>query len=236
MAAKLAARVSDPELSSLGYKQAEVLGEYLSHLLKGDKYEIISSPMRRTLLTILPFARQVEKEIIVLPNFYEFPGCHKLGVTFPGSTQQALEKIFPVRCLPGMENGWFHGHDKKETVAEVDKRVKSLWDWIYSELPSLISPATTAVMVGHGKLFHALVSHFLGCSSSVPQPVIVHANIGISEIHFVHVEGYGWSALVKALNKTWHIPDNLRTGDKDSNRWEKVLRRFCRKEKNEEKV
>jgi len=229
-------RESDPNLSPAGVKQAEVLGNYLSKYLDEKQYEIISSPMRRTILTCQPLAKRVKKQIIVHPAFFEHYGCYKLGKTFPGSTQRELEEEFPVRCLPGMEKGWYYGHDEVETTQELFQRVERLWHWIYNELPKLISPLKSAVILGHGTLFDVLLGHLLGCRSQVPHPVLVHANIGITEIDFVHMDNYGCGALVKALNYTGHIPDEIRTGDKVADRWEKAIVKFCPEEKKEEDV
>lgn len=227
----LTKRESDPRLSPVGEKQAKVLGDYLSKSLNADEYEIISSPMMRALLTCLPLAKRVGKQIIVHSAFYEHHGCYKLNVAMPGSTKRELEEKFPVRCLPGMEKGWYYGHDEKETTAELHSRVESLYNWIYNELPKLIFPVRTAIIMGHGTLFNVLIRHLLGCRLKGPHPLILHTNIGISEINFVHVKGYGCGALVKALNQTGHIPDNICTGDKISDRWEEVLGEFLREDK-----
>lgn len=42
-------------------------------------------------------------------------------------------------CLPGMEEGWYYGRDKKESEDEFDDRcfgiANSLWDTLVSNVP-----------------------------------------------------------------------------------------------------
>ena len=82
-------RSSDPGISSRGLKQAEKLKEYLvPHLNNQASHpvRVITSPMRRTLETILPTLQVLEKsnvnsdenkvEVIVNALYHESEGCH----------------------------------------------------------------------------------------------------------------------------------------------------------------
>ena len=83
-------RSADPGISSRGQEQAEKLKEYLlPHLNNQASHpvRVITSPMRRTLETILPTLEALEKkssmnpkenkvEVIVSALYHESEGCH----------------------------------------------------------------------------------------------------------------------------------------------------------------
>ena len=80
-------RKADPTLSERGFRQAELLAEYMVPHLKNQAshpVRIITSPMRRTLETIKPTLEGLQKvsgeqpkvHIIVCAFYYESDGCH----------------------------------------------------------------------------------------------------------------------------------------------------------------
>ena len=97
-------RSADPGISSRGREQAEKLKEYLlPHLNNQASHpvRVITSPMRRTLETILPTLKALEKssmnpkdnkvDVIVNALYHESEGCHtkeKAGKILDPALQQ----------------------------------------------------------------------------------------------------------------------------------------------------
>ena len=72
-----AQRNADPELSELGYKQAEAVGKEISkRLVTYEKpIELRSSPMNRTLLTTTAIEKECGND--VFPTFHDGLGKHR---------------------------------------------------------------------------------------------------------------------------------------------------------------
>ena len=171
-------RQSDSLLSERGEIQVNLLQNFIdkggmqksTFLSSGDassQYTVISSPMRRALLTSQAVSNGLSKPVVVHPLLYEAGGCYTSDANgnskgLPGSTSQEIEQIFPTyRCLPGMEKGWYHKSNKKETPQAFHTRVDQISDWIWSihrdknnELSSLIPKQNqNLIIVGHGIFF-----------------------------------------------------------------------------------
>jgi broad specificity phosphatase PhoE len=72
-------RVPDPELSAAGFEQAELLANALAPMLRGDRTLLVSSPMRRALLTAAPLAARagLERErFLCQGDLFEVGGCY----------------------------------------------------------------------------------------------------------------------------------------------------------------
>lgn len=83
-------RRADPDLSELGYKQAEQLSQYLAPHLANQAscpVRILTSPMKRTLQTIRPTLEKLKKtptahtdspkcHVKVVGFYHESEGCH----------------------------------------------------------------------------------------------------------------------------------------------------------------
>jgi len=147
----------DPDLSDLGYLQAEALGSRFRQdldRLEGGRLMIVSSPMRRCLHTIRPTAHWLglsgKDDCIVMGACYEF-GC--AGTGFYGSSVQELAQEFPEfqpRCF-GPSGRWdYRFGSRRETEAEVRVRAVQIADWIWEaalELSGRGSPRADKVIV-----------------------------------------------------------------------------------------
>ena len=145
-------KVRDPDcnISERGTKELILLEDYLStgalaHLIDPESYDntslkdwiVLSSPMKRCLITAKAFSKGLNKPVYVQHNLYESGGCYELNnrgklVGLKGATKAEVERNYPnFRCLKGMEDGWYAGHDKVEVSDEFKVRVRSIAQWLW---------------------------------------------------------------------------------------------------------
>jgi broad specificity phosphatase PhoE len=156
-------KLHDPDcgLSPVGLRQAEHLGNYIQSgnmkvLKVVNKWKIISSPMKRCLLTSQQVARGFGEgtKVSVHPRFFESDGCYRKAedgssVGLPGMTAEEVESHFPnYHCLPGMESGWFH-LPKKETAREFKDRAKELVEYLWQTHYHRVENHKTQYSNGH---------------------------------------------------------------------------------------
>lgn len=168
----------DPGLSELGFLQAEKLGDKLAKDLLprrgpfrsdeagGCGIVIVSSPMRRCLLTILPAARQlrlVKGSCFVHGACFEF-GC--AGLSYAGSKPEDISDEFPDFEPIGFSTAgtWdYRGNSEKETEPECRARAARIASWLRGQGAALLwsqTPARVAmptlILVLHQSLADAL--------------------------------------------------------------------------------
>lgn len=169
----------DPGLSALGIDQAEVLGDHLylscelgrrgsgawggstptsstgrSGPLIARGVLVVSSPMRRCLLTALPVLRrlQLPQELCMCHgSAYEFRGASS---DFPGSASSDLSKEFPEFQQVGFASGrWdYRGAEATESEGEVRQRAARLVRWLRDEALATLC-AQPAGSHGHTLVF-----------------------------------------------------------------------------------
>ena len=102
----------DPGLTKLGEMQAQALGERLSAELKDTSVHILSSPMRRCILTIQPLIkarsivkndREYSQALYLHGGLYEYRAT---GEGFSGSSAESLVEEFGASCIAIDEAGW----------------------------------------------------------------------------------------------------------------------------------
>jgi 2,3-bisphosphoglycerate-dependent phosphoglycerate mutase len=205
-------RVPDPELSKAGFEQAELLAHALAPMLRGDRTLLVSSPMRRALLTAAPMAARagLERErFLCQGDLYEIGGCYYGDAAHPTTTAAQLEAEFPVRCRGIGPDGWYVGRTGAESSDEARERVDRIITWIEHTLAS--DAHDLVVVIGHGDLFTRWLRRWFG----IPWArglAIVHANTGITKLTWSRDAG----ALLEFTNDLRHLPESLRTGDGDS--------------------
>lgn len=148
----------DPDLTDLGYDQADALGKRLGQEYReGSRNRtagvmVVSSPMRRCLLTIQPAVRELKiaKQLCLCHGgFYEF-GC--AGKKKVGTNVEEIDREFQEFETQGFtSDGWwdYQGTEPKETPAECKARGQRIVDWLKTEGISLVKQAASKASVAH---------------------------------------------------------------------------------------
>lgn len=138
-------RSSDPGISSTGELQAEKLKEYLvPHLDNQSSHPIrlITSPMRRTLATILPTLQNLKGDASIIVNglYFESEGCHIKDKPLPGMNQAEIKEFLssataskPPTFVGFDEDptkGWYAHGTGPETRAQSESRAASFYNWL----------------------------------------------------------------------------------------------------------
>jgi len=217
-------RDKDPQLSDIGYMQANNLGAFLLQRY-GSDVELISSPMRRAVETMMPYAKLIDAgpdNWNVYHNLYEHKGCFHMGNVFPGNTKADLERMYPVRCH-GMDRGWYYGWDHMETLEECSKRAREIIDWMTTDL--MPNMKKTTVMVLHGTLMDQMlkVLFWMDGHAAASQTIFAHNNTAVTELLVGRAKDKQYVQMIKAINNSSHIPAHLLTGGGVLDGWLEVL-------------
>ena len=156
---------SDPDLSDLGRKQAELLARwYAGHAIE----RVISSPMRRALQTATPLAEGLGCEIERLDGLAEFD--------ISGSSYTPEEEIDPEDPLfrQMMLHGTFPDEGYLESPPEFRARVIETIERIVAD-----HPGETVAVVCHGGVVNNYVGHVLGVERHF---FFEPANTGVSRV------------------------------------------------------
>lgn len=138
---------ANPGLTELGEEQAAALGARLAREFgprgprRSSSLLIVSSPMRRCLLTILPTMQQLKlnrDSCLCHGGCYEF-GC--AGKGYRGSTSEDIAYEFPeFTPVAFSDDGkWdYRGNCEKESEAECRARAARIVDWLRVEGASML--------------------------------------------------------------------------------------------------
>jgi len=131
--------VADPELSDLGYEQAKALGkrleeEFRTRAGRRKRLRVVSSPMRRCLLTIQPAVQMLG---LPLDNCMCHGACYEYGcagTSFMGSTRREIARDFPEFLPVGFnaEGAWdYAGSQAREDEPECRERAARVVRWLH---------------------------------------------------------------------------------------------------------
>ena len=204
-------RQPDSSLSENGCKQIQLLQTSCENGLFSQLVDetncfrdwiVLSSPMRRCLLTSQAFAKGLKLPIYVHPRLYESGGCYAMvegkQVVLKGSTKQEVESEYNnYRCLPGMEDGWYANSDSIESFAGFKTRAQTIVDLIWSlhhtpkeqrQINDI--PFHNLIIVIHGNLLNAVITGLQGIKDS--NCLVTHNNTGCTRIQLLTAmkEGY----------------------------------------------
>lgn len=139
-------RHADPDLTPLGWRQAEAVATHLSTATTAEYFasynpfpkdgygitRIFCSPMRRAMQTAQPIGREIGVAPEIHVDIHEyggmFTGDHhhpETCVNHPGMTPSEIESEFPGYIIPGSitEKGWYSGtHENYKRFQERIKR------------------------------------------------------------------------------------------------------------------
>lgn len=193
-------RVEDPDLSEIGYRQAELLGQ-AARLLSIER--LFTSPFRRTLLTTraIQNATQLTPEIRI--DFHELGGCYAgyPGAKMegrPGMTRSQISAEFENWKIEAAidETGWWKRQPREEYNA-AQLRGERVWKYI-RELAERSSETTAIVM--HADFKQILIEQFHASALETPR------NTAITAIDVNSGEGK-----IVDYNNVDHLPGELHT-------------------------
>lgn len=197
---------NDPELTELGFEQAENLTARLARDFTNDvilrrALVVVCSPMRRCLLTIQPFMRRLrlgKDDCYCHGGFYEF-GC--AGKDRTSSTAEEIAREFsdfsPVGGFDANGHWEYRGNSPKETEAEAKERGMRLAEWLHTEGADLVlsrakgKEIPSLILTIHQSLADLLCQIMVdGHADKWTYGDITHrmSNTGITEI-FLHADG-----------------------------------------------
>ena len=141
----------DPPLSSLGRRQAWLLGKYLRKL--GFAGEVYSSPYRRTTETGQIIADTADVPLCLAPGMRESNGDGENMKKFRGLTAIELQTDYPrLRVDRDISYPWWT--TDAEAADDVEARVAP-------EIDLLMTRETDVLLVGHGASVGAATRHVL---------------------------------------------------------------------------
>lgn len=215
-------RVSDPELTSLGKQQAELIAAYLADRRNHDKRlnlstgaqrngdddvlitQLYCSAMHRALQTAQPIARALGVPAEVWIDIHEHGGMYLEQpdgvVGFPGKTRAEIATEFPDYVLPDTitEAGWYDQKIGEESLYAAQGRAIK----VAGELRRRASSDERIAIVSHGTFIDALLKALF---NQLPSNNLyyTHYNTAFTRIDFF---GEKEPLVVRHLNRVAHLP------------------------------
>lgn len=206
------ARVPDPELSPIGRQQAVSLANHMLQFCAG-KTLLVSSPFQRALDTMAPSLEVVRQrsDISVLCHgqIYEIGGCFHMKKAHPGLGKRDIAS-YCTEMIDIDDEGWFARRESRENYEELQERIERVYEWCVHLRDE--EKYDTIILITHGA-FQARLIRRIGHMSE--EAWICHANTGYTSLLWDKQKGL----LVEGINKTEHIPAELRTGDSVWDGW-----------------
>lgn len=211
-------RVKDPELTSLGQRQAELLAEHLA-ISSDERTEtpsgyglthLYASPMFRALQTAKPISEHLGLAVKVWIDIHEIGGIFLEDaeggfVGYPGMTREQIRTAFPDYELPSeiSEAGWWNPEDQMETESAAQFRALK----VAEALRENARTEHRIALVSHAGFLDRLLKVLLNQLPNVPRTVFyAHYNTAITRIDFG--EAY---LRMHYINRMDHLPPHLRS-------------------------
>lgn len=206
-------RKVDPALTEMGYRQRDILADFLARRGADDERFTIShlyaSAMYRSLLTTQPLAARLNLQPQVWPDLHERGGMflRRNGCTsgFPGMSRSAIQSEFPDFVLPDSitESGWYDA----DLGLEPESRSLSRAIKVAEALRERRHRGEAIALVSHaGFLDILLKAMFDQLPSRARSPHYYHNNTAITRIDF-----QGARPILHYMNRVEHLPPGLRS-------------------------
>ncbi|MCS6836370.1 MAG: histidine phosphatase family protein [Anaerolineae bacterium] len=212
-------RVVDPDLTPLGYEQAETLASWLARAteLKGEPFgftRLLVSPMWRALLTAQPLARAYSLPMHVEIDLHEVGGMfledRDTGIItgYGGLTRSTMLERFDNLHLPDSvtEQGWWNPQMGMESYAHGIMRAVRTAHRIVQMAQD--HPHERLALVTHGAFMDLLVKAFLH-QLPTPETTLFYAHYNTAITRLDLREGDGLR--VHYLNRVDHLPLDKRS-------------------------
>lgn len=211
-------RVQDPDLTDLGYRQADALADYLlnnTHELPDDGYRITHlycSPMYRSLLTAQPVAAQLELKTEVWVDVHEYGGIFLedpdgVFTGYPGMTRPQILAKFPDYLLPDLvsDAGWWDSALGQEDAPRfISRAIK-----VALALNERRATDDHIAIIAHAAFLDALTKALLNQLPLKPRAMFyAHYNTGITRFDF---DDEMDNMRLHYLNRTEHLPPQMRS-------------------------
>lgn len=208
----------DPELTPLGWQQAERLALHLAaeSSNRDGTYEpyqlshLYTSPLRRALETTFPLMQILDCHVSIWPEIHEHGGvgAYKKGVyrNRPGLTRPQIDALCPGIDMPDSltETGWWRYQDGFEAVEHYRRRERQVADELLA-MARKTRPNTRIGLITHGGFIDGVLKAiFPDLADS--KKYFRHENTGITRLD-IFADG---RRVMRYMNRFDHLDDELR--------------------------
>ncbi len=207
-------RKVDPALTELGYRQREILADFLAsgRETKDERFEIshlYTSAMYRSLLTAQPLGVGLNLQPHVWPDLHEKGGMFQRQngriSGFNGMTRSAIQSEFPDYGLPDSisESGWYDAElgmePETHSLFRAIKVAKALRERRQRD--------EAIALVSHAGFLDILLKAIFDQLPSRPYTMrYYHNNTAITRINY-----QGSRPILHYMNRVEHLPPDLRS-------------------------
>lgn len=209
-------RYADPDLTPLGWQQAEHLAAYLASIPEGQHIrELYSSPMRRALQTTQPIAEALGLRPELWMDVYEGGGLYLrdagsgTSTGEPGMNRSSLAEQFPAYVAPVElgEAGWYPAEQGEEELEMLFLRAIRVAVRLRKRAETSHDNDVLAI-VSHGGFIDALIKALFNQLPANPMRLhYTHRNTGVTRVIFKR----DTSIALAYMNNTEHLPLEMRT-------------------------
>lgn len=207
----------DPDLTELGYRQADRLADYLANEQHPYRFTTLyCSPMRRAMLTTRPVAAALGLTPQVWTDVFEYGGIYlqdkdnnKTG--YPGLTRAAMQAEFPNFVLPDTvtEKGWWDAALAKETKPACADRarrvVQTIEEWVQQDDDAQVA------IVSHAGFIDRIIRGLLGHSFPTDDTYIYrYFTDNTSITHLGLSSDPEWPTAMRFMSRVDHLPSEMR--------------------------
>ncbi len=224
-------RVSDPDLTDLGWKQAEQAAEHLAQAMNPDEFvplgadalerkthipyrftHLYCSPMRRAIQTAQPLAKALGLKPEIHPAVHEIGGIflERDGIMtgYGGMSREAIVRDFPDTIIPEAitESGWYDVRIGKESNAIGMGRAIHFAYEMQQRGTKLEASDESIIVVSHAGFMSFFLKAVMNTLPSFTY-LLTHHNTGITRISYKP----DYPTRIMYINRIQHLPPEMVT-------------------------